>query len=133
MRIFLTLLLLVLPAVAQETVDHSNAEKTIPQKARVLEPGRCSVGEVYKNTTTGALRHCIGPNTWADIAVADAAGNLLIGTTGPGGAPAGSVCVSGGYYQNGQPVTGGARNLNGPGVSGKCQAGIAAATFSLPA
>jgi hypothetical protein len=81
-RLLAPLLLLTAGALpGQETMDRSNAEKTIPWKLRALEPGHCAIAEVYWNTVSNKLRRCIAPNVWADVVTADASGNVVVGGT----------------------------------------------------
>jgi hypothetical protein len=61
-----------------------------PWPLRALEPGACTQGQVYQNTTTGKVRVCSSTNTWSDLGLQpDLSGNVsvtgtaTIGTTLP--------------------------------------------------
>jgi lysophospholipase L1-like esterase len=80
MRLLIFLTLLGWPLAAQGTRDSSQAETTVPNKPRALEPGLCGIGEAYLNTTTGKLRRCIAANVWGDVNTVDASGNASAGS-----------------------------------------------------
>lgn len=45
------------------TLDFTSATSFIPPKA-ASDPGTCTVGQIYYNTTTNTLRLCVATNTW---------------------------------------------------------------------
>ena len=55
---------LVASLLAQETVDHSGAFRTIPWRVSALEPGSCAYPEVYYNTVKLTLRECTTAGAW---------------------------------------------------------------------
>ncbi|MBZ5593078.1 MAG: hypothetical protein LAP39_12625 [Acidobacteriia bacterium] len=55
-------------AAPSAVVDFTNAGQTIPARKQASDPGTCTLGENYFNTTTGVLKVCTATNTWTNYA-----------------------------------------------------------------
>ncbi len=65
------------------TEDARNAAKTFPSKHATADPGACTVGESYFNTTSNSRKDCTATNTWTAPS-GGGGGGATISTAGQG-------------------------------------------------
>lgn len=74
-------------AAPSASFDFSNAGQTIPARKLASDPGTCTVGEQYFNTTANVLKACTAANTWTQStapAYSDMGSVLACGAKGDG-------------------------------------------------
>lgn len=92
---------------AQETYDFASAQRTRPWSVSGVDPGRCSVGDVYYNYLTSKIRICISLNTFADLSASSA---TSLGNCSVSGSSSGDLACPG-SVQSGDASTSGALDL----------------------
>jgi hypothetical protein len=71
--------LIAATSVYGQTYDFADAVRTRPIKQSDREPGRCSDGDMYRNTVTGNTRICNTSNTWSDFGGGGGGGSVTPG------------------------------------------------------